>query len=197
MEPERLTPSEAALMVELCRYHAQILYISQDGLYGPPHIPESEVVPAGTVLFDHFVSSAELLASVLIESGFAQSGGMGSGTCKLLMSSDQFRFPESDVFPRQNVSHLGSAFYGVFNMYKDSERLGHPTTLKRIFDLLSATGLTEERYGCVEWCEKALDWASRPRHLAKWLRPDDEYLWNIDTLDCYLEEAKLLWQIDT
>jgi len=147
-------------------------------------------------LFDHFASSAELLASVLIESGFAQSGGMGSGTCRLLMSSDQFRFPENHVFPDQDVSHPGSAFYAVFKVYQDSERLGHPTTLKRIFDLLPATGLTEERYGVVEWSEKAQDWTP-PRHLAKLLRPEDEYLWNIDTLDCYLEEAKLLWQIET
>ena len=194
MEREKWSPSECSLMVEICRYFAQVLFrcasSEQGGASGA--LPSNGVIPSGTIFFDLGSRPFRAAAADLRERGFASEKDERNWSCKLLVSSDQFQIPHPPILSFSNFSHFGSAFRTIFKTYEQNEKLGHPDTLKRIFELLPEAGLIEDRYGYDDWTDKALDFAHPPR----WSRfppTKNNLLWKIETFDWYLDEAREQW----
>lgn len=200
MKQEIWTQEECDLMVELCRYHAQTLLalrngIDTEGLLPKIELPEDGVVPAGTILLDGAISAYECAAGALLKCNFAVIPEKPYNACQLIVASDQFKITTDIEIPLCKHSALGYSFAAMFRVYEQSEQLGHPSTMKRVFDCCMAAGLIEERYGYNEWSEKALDLAY-PRRRSGNPRLqflESEFLWVTDTLDWFLEEAKLQW----
>ena len=195
--PETWTKPECDLMVQLCRYHAQVLYAVRNGfdlneLYEEVRLSSDGFVPFGVVLLDAHLRGYQMASGTLITCGFAVQSEVHSDACKLLTSSAQFELSREPNLPLGNFSHLGQAFLAIFRIYSQNGKLGHPETLERIFELLMPAGFTEERYGYVEWSEKALELAY-PRRMGDMPIPRDGLLWNTDTFDAYIEEAKDQW----
>lgn len=197
LEPETWTQSECDLLVQLCRYHAQVLYSVRNGFdfdnrFPEVKLPPDGIVPNKVVLLDGHLSAYESASGTLVTCGFAVHSEVRSDSCKLLISSDQFELSMEPNLPRTNFSHLGEAFLAMFSVYRQNGKLGHPATLKLIFELLPAAGFTEERLGYLEWSTKALDLAY-PHRMTDWPIPRDGKLWITDAFDAYIDEAKDQW----
>ncbi|WP_299049173.1 hypothetical protein [uncultured Tateyamaria sp.] len=195
--PETWTQPECELMVQLCRYHAQVLYSARNGFdfekrFAEVKLPPDGVVPNGAMLLDGHLRAYQSASGTLITCGFAVQSEVHSDECKLLTSSAQFELSKEPNLPLTNFSHLGQAFLAVFRVYRQNGRLGHPATLKRILELFLAAGFTEKRLGYLEWSTKALDLAY-PRRMTDWPIPRDGLLWITDTFDAYIDEAKENW----
>jgi hypothetical protein len=187
--------AERALLVEICRYFAQVLYAcrnsfdSLDPEYRIIKLPPCGCVPAQTVLLDGAVEILRCAASTLVECGFATQAGPLSERYTLGVSSDEFAFDAT------SDAHL--AFYraswdilDIFRIYEQSAWLGHPATLKRIFGLFQQAGITEERFGHIEWSQQAVDLA---RERTRRTRTDKQLLWPTDTFEWYVDEAEKQW----
>ncbi len=195
--PETWTQPESDLMVQLCRYHAQVLYAVRNKVdfekrYAEVKLPPNGFVPIGAVLLDGHLRAYQMASGTLITCGFAVQSEVHSDACKLLTSSAQFELSKEPNLPLSNFSHLGRALLALFKIYRQNGRLGHPETLRLIFELLLAAGFTEERLGYLEWSTKALDLAY-PRRMTDWPIPRDGRLWVTDTFDAYIDEAKDQW----
>ena len=134
-------------------------------------------------------------SGALIACGFAVQSEVHSDACKLLTSSTQFKLSAEPNLPYNLFSHLGQALLAIFKIYSQNGRLGHPVTLKRVFELLPAAGFTEEHFGYLEWSTKALDLAY-PSRMTDWPIPRNGRLWITDTFDAYIDEAKDQWSHD-
>lgn len=180
---------ERDLLVALCRYSAQVLYAARNGLDSRAaslpqvKVPQSGVIPARTVLLDGAVKAYRHAAGTLRQCGFVTEQGHLSGRYILDVSSDQFALIAGPDFQLQRAAYPTDAFLDIFDIYEPNERLGHPDTLRRIFDLFLETGLTEERFGFIAWSQRALDLA----------RPTGERLWATDAFAWYIEEAEAQW----
>ncbi|MEP1535883.1 MAG: hypothetical protein ABJQ34_03665 [Paracoccaceae bacterium] len=197
MKREIWTKAERELMVELCRYHSQTLLASRNrfdtnDLLPKVVLPTDGIVMADTVLLNYAVSAYEAAAATLIECGFAIDPGCPSNACKLLVSSDQFEISEDFEPSLGTYPSLGHSLEAIFLVYKQNGQLGHPTTMKRVFECFEGSGLVEDRFGFKEWTEKALDLAHPRRHFGIPSYKAD-LLWVTDTFDWYLEEARLQW----
>jgi len=200
MNREVWTKPERDLMVELCKYHAQTLLASRnafdiDDLFPKVVLPADGVAQADTVLLDYALSSHERAASALLACGFAVDPGIPFHACKLLMSSNEFEVSDDFTLERGNYSHLGNSLSAMFLVYEQNGRLGHPLTMKRVFECFESAELIEVRFGFNEWTEKALDLAyPRRRSGNPSLRAlEKDFLWATDTFDCYLQEASEQW----
>ena len=200
MKRETWTKAERELMVELCRYHSQTLLASRnrfdiDGLLPTVALPADGIVHADTVLFDYALSAFERAASALLTCRFAVDPGLPYHACKLLVASNQFDISKDFAPPCGNYSHLGQSLAAMFLVYEQNGRLGHPSTMKRVFECLKSSELIEERFGFTDWTEKALDLAyPRRRSGIPGLNAlETDFLWVPDTFDWYLEEAKRQW----
>ncbi|WP_424941595.1 hypothetical protein [Aliiroseovarius sp. S253] len=200
MKREIWTKSERELMVELCKYHSQTLLASRnkfdiDDQLPKVVLPTNGVVQAETVLLDHALSAHETAVSALLTCGFAFVPEHPSHACKLLISNDQFEISEDFAPPHVNYSHLGHSLSAMFRVYEQNGRLGHPSTMKRVFECFKGSALVEERFGFQEWTEKALDLAYPRRRsgIPSLKTLESDYLWVTDTFDWYLEEAKRQW----
>lgn len=78
-------------------------------------------------------------------------------------------------------------------MYEQNGRLGHPTTMKRIFERLPGAGFIEERYGYDEWSDKAFC-SVYPHRKIGISKQERDFLWAPYSFDWYIEEAKLQWK---
>ena len=191
------TQPECDLMVQLCRYHAQVLYSVRNGFdlnkrFTEVTLPPDGLVPNGAVLLDGHLRAYQSASSTLISCGFAVQSEMHSDACELLISSAQFELRKKPNLPFTNFSHLANALLAIFKIYQQNGRLGHPETLRRVLELLPATGFIEERLGYLEWSSKALDLAY-PYRMTDWPIPRDGRLWITDTFDAYIDEAKDQW----
>ncbi|WP_428514902.1 hypothetical protein [Roseovarius sp.] len=194
---ETWTQPECDLMVQLCRYHAQVLYSARNGFdfdnrFAKLTLPPNGSVPSGVVLLDGHLGAYEWASGTLVTCGFALQSQVYSGACKLLTSSAQFELSKEPNLPLTNISHLGRALLAIFSIYRQNGRLGHPATLRRILELLPAAGFIEERLDFLEWSTKALDLAY-PRRMNDWPIPRDGKLWITDTFDVYIDEANDQW----
>jgi len=200
MNREVWTKPERDLVIELCRYHAQTLLASRNGydfdsLFPEVVLPADGVVQADTVLLDHALSSHERAAAALLECGFAIELKFPSHACKLLMSSNEFEISDGFTFQGGNYSHLGHSLSAMFLVYEQNGQLGHPSTMKRVFECFENAELIEARFGFSEWTEKAYDLAYPRRRSGN---PnlnalEKDFLWVTDTFDWYLEEAARQW----
>ena len=195
--PENWTQPECDLMVQICRYHSQVLYSVRNGFdfdkrFAEVKLPPDGLVPNGAVLLDGHLRAYQSASDTLITCGFAVQSELHSDACKLLTSSAQFELSKKPNLPLTSFSHLGRALLAIFRIYRQNGRLGHPGTLRRVLGLLPAAGFTEERLGYLEWSSKALDLAY-PRRLTDWPIPRDGRLWITDTFDAYIDEAKDQW----
>jgi hypothetical protein len=186
-------------MVQLCRYHAQVLYAVRNGFdfnkrYSEVKLPPDGFVPIGAELLDGHVRAYQMASGTLITCGFAVQSEVHSDACKLLTSSAQFELSKEPNLSLSNFSPLGSAFLAIFGIYRQNGRLGHPATLRRVIELLPAAGLIEERLGHLEWSTKALDLAY-PRRMTDWSIPRDGRLWITDTFEAYIDEARDQWSL--
>ena len=184
-------------MVELSRYHAQALLASRNSFDSERLLPEVRlpldgVVPAGTILLDNGLSAFEQATSALMLCGFAAGVEVPLSAVSLTVPSDKFLLPTDLELPLSNRSHLGRSFAAVFKMYQQNGQLGHPETLERVLDHLSAAKLIEQRFGYREWSEKALGLAY-PRRTAGLSWAEDAFLWATETISWYLEEAERQW----
>ena len=184
-------------MEELCRYHAQVLYAVSDAFElgkGRKRIglPADGVVPAGAVLKTHYISAYEVASATLLDCGFARKLEPYGATIALNMSSERLSLQPPPDHPYSNGSQLLDAFFTLFRLYDQSGVLGHPETLRRVIRLLPEAGLTEERFGFVEWSEWVMD---RVRPPGRWGQRKEAVvnLWPVDALDCYVEEAADQW----
>jgi len=198
MESENWSRADCDLMVAMCQYHAQLLYSRSNtinvGQKDKPLAPlVNGVVPAGTILCDSFACPYELAIGALIACGFAQQNNDSFDCSTLLVSSDRFAIDHPVTSQHLKPSHLGDALSAMFLIYDDFEVLGPPDTLRRIFDLFLATGLTEMRHGYLEWSDKA-NAVAFPRKLAGMPYPERFSMWNPDLFDWFIDEAADQWK---
>lgn len=194
--PETWTEPECGLMVQLCQYHAQVLYAVRnrfdfDERYAVVKLPPDGVVPCGAVLLDGYLRAYRAASGILITCGFAVELEAYSDACKLLTSSANFELSREPNLPLTNTSHLERALLATFRIYRQNGRLGHPKTLKQIFELLLEAGFTEKRFGFLEWSTKAVGMAYS--HPMGGPIPRDGRLWITDTFDAYIDEARDQW----
>lgn len=195
--PETWTDAECRLMVQLCRYSAEVLYAVRNGFdldkrYEVVTLPPNGVVPSGAVLLHGYLRAYQAARATLLTCGFAVRSKEHPDACNLLSSSADFELNREPNLQLTNFSHLGRALLAIFRIYHQNGRLGHPETLLRIFDLLLEAGFTEKRLGFLEWSTKALDLAY-PNRMADCLIPRDGLLWVTDTFEVYIDEAKEQW----
>tara|TARA_R100000935_G_C2769972_1_gene137253 strand:+ start:155 stop:790 length:636 start_codon:yes stop_codon:yes gene_type:complete len=190
--------AENDLLVELCRYYAQVLYAVRDGLDSLiPNLPKVKLplsgnIPAQSVLLDGVVKPYRYAAGTLLQCGFATEQEHLSGKYVLNVSSDNFVLRAGPGLDLQFGSYPASAFLVVFSIYELNGYLGHPDTLRRVFSLFLQAGLTEARFGYVEWSQRALDLANRRRAFNTHSLAHRS-LWATDTFDFYIEEAEAQW----
>lgn len=195
-KPDQMYQSDYDLIAAVCQYHAQLLNRLQGGLgnngtadFAIPRV--DQIVPSGTVLQDGTVDVYMRATGALTACGFAKRHAPTDDQIVLLYDSDQFT-PEKVVRPQTHAS-LGHALTAVFLIHADMEKLGPPDTLGRIYDLLFAAGVTEIRFGHLEWSQKANE-IVYPRSLA---RRKVDFWWNTDLFDWYLQEAAFQWSTPT
>lgn len=195
--PETWNQPECDLMVQICRYHAHVLYSVRNGFdinkrFAEVKLPLNGFVPHGAVLLDGHLRAYQSASGTLIACGFAVQSEVPLDARKLLTSSAQFELSRELNLPITNFSNLGWALLTIFKIYRQNGQLGHPVTLRRVLELLPAAGFIEERLGYLEWSTKVLDLAY-PRRMTDWPIPRDGRLWNADTFDAYIDEAKDQW----
>ncbi len=195
--PEIWTEPECDLMVQICRYHAQVLYsvrnrFDLDELYAVVKLPPDGVVPSGAVLLDGHLRAYQTASGTLITCGLAIKPEASTHACKLLTSSDNFELSREPNLPLTNLPHLEQALLAIFRIYRQNGRLGHPKTLGQIFELLLESGFTEKRLGFLEWSTRALDMAY-PRRMGDCFNTRDGCLWITDTFEAYIDEARDQW----
>ncbi len=195
--PETWTEPERDLMVQICRYHAQVLYSVRNGfdldeVYAVVKLPPDGVVPSGAVLLDGHLRAYQTASRTLITSGLAIQPEAYTHACKLLTSSDNFELSREPNLPLSNLPLLERALLAIFRIYSQNGRLGHPKNLGQIFELLLESGFTEKRLGFLEWSTRAIDMAY-PRRMGDCFNLRDGSLWITDTFESYIDEARDQW----
>jgi hypothetical protein len=195
INPDQIDQSDYDLIAAVCQYHAQLLdrlrgELGNRGTAGSAIPRVDQIVPSDTVLYDGTVDVYMRATGALTACGFAKRYASTDDQIVLLYDSDQFT-SDKVVRPQSDAS-LRHALAAIFMIYTDMEKLGPPDTLGRIYDLLFAAGFTEIRFGHLEWSQKAHKTAD-PRRLVGLACPEDNFWWNTDLFDWYLQEAAFQW----